>query len=319
MKRILAITLGPDHPSSRMRIAAYQQSWARLGWELQFHYLLPGRGEVPICGRRTRLAWTLARLMARLALWPTCWPILLSREVPVPIWPLLARKHPLVLDVDDAVYLTPARAQLLSLCARAAAVVCGNTTLLQELRPFSSRCHVIPTVVDVGRYAVASCEGQRLGWVGSSMSVDVTLSPWLEEHNLEVVAMLDRPVAGARFLPWSPAAETRMGEHFDIGLMPLEDDPYQAAKCGAKLLQYMAAGLPVVATPLGVNQEIVVDEVTGFHARTPQEWREAIARLRGDLALRRAMGAAGRQRVQEHYSVERWSSIWVAILDGVLR
>jgi hypothetical protein len=86
--------------------------------------------------------------------------------------------------------------------------------------------------------------------------------------------------------------------------MPLDDTEWERGKCGYKLLQYMAAGRPVVASPVGVNPEIVEPGVTGFLARTPEDWRSALGRLRDDPALRARMGEAGRRRVESAYSLD---------------
>jgi len=86
--------------------------------------------------------------------------------------------------------------------------------------------------------------------------------------------------------------------------MPLPDNPWERGKCGFKLIQYMACGKPVVASPVGVNREIVVDGVNGFLASTPKEWVEALLRLKADPELRRAMGEKGRRMVEEKYCLQ---------------
>lgn len=92
----------------------------------------------------------------------------------------------------------------------------------------------------------------------------------------------------------------------DIGLMPLPDTPWSRSKCGHKLIQFMAYGLPVVASPVCVNREIVESSANGCLVSTDTEWREAIATLLGDADLRRRTGAAGRHRVEAHYSLPVW-------------
>ena len=101
--------------------------------------------------------------------------------------------------------------------------------------------------------------------------------------------------------------------------MPLQDNPYQAAKCGAKLVQYMAAGLPVIATPIGVNRELVVDGQTGYWAASPEEWERAIRELAGQETLRETFGRAGRARVEAHYSISRLAKKWASLLNETKR
>lgn len=107
-------------------------------------------------------------------------------------------------------------------------------------------------------------------------------------------------------LPWAEETEGRLIQSMDIGIMPLDDTPWSRGKCGYKLIQYMACGLPVVASPVGVNSEIVEDGVTGFLASSDAEWRDAISRLLADADLRRRMGEAGRKRMEELYSLQVW-------------
>jgi glycosyltransferase involved in cell wall biosynthesis len=115
------------------------------------------------------------------------------------------------------------------------------------------------------------------------------------------------PFAGVDVLlrPWSEAGEVDELLACDVGIMPLPDSPWAEGKCGLKLLQCMAAGLAVVASPVGVNPDIVQDGVNGLLASTPDEWKTALERLAGDPALRRSLGKAGQQTVAKHYSLER--------------
>ena len=100
--------------------------------------------------------------------------------------------------------------------------------------------------------------------------------------------------------------------------MPLPDDPWSRGKCGYKLIQYMACGLPVVASPIGVNREIVEHGVNGFLAETPEEWEQALRTLLADPQLRERMGRAGRRKVEEHYSLQVTGPRVVALLHSVL-
>ena len=102
----------------------------------------------------------------------------------------------------------------------------------------------------------------------------------------------------------------------DIGVMPLFEDEWSRGKCGLKILQYLAVGVPVVATPVGINADIVEDGVTGFRARTPEEWVERILELAADPALRRGMGLAGRKTVEETYSMDACLPLMEKVLRG---
>ncbi|MGA2786310.1 MAG: glycosyltransferase [Verrucomicrobiota bacterium] len=344
MKSLLAFTLGVNHPSSRLRIAAYADHFLRRDWHLQMYHFDSGMGKsLPRAGswwtratRRLRRGWLTARAAAALRRLEPDEPIVISRALPVSRQPFLKAPNPMVLDIDDALYLGPGRNRLLELCQRAQVVVCGNHTIAGELSPFSRRCVVIPTVVDTDRFRVRTdhrLNGPlRVGWLGSSMSLEQTLLPWLDmlgeirrQVSFALVVISDEPpnflrdIGWARYLPWSPAVEKSIADHMDVGLMPLQDAPYQAAKCGAKLVQYMAAGLPVIATPVGVNRDLVVDGVTGCWATDANDWRQAIHRLAEQETLRAAFGQAGRKHVVQNYSIARWADQWVDLLNELGR
>ncbi|NBP52407.1 MAG: glycosyltransferase, partial [Actinobacteria bacterium] len=172
----------------------------------------------------------------------------------------------------------------------------------------------------------------RVGWLGSDLSIRETLYPAWEmlgrvQRSLGfefVICSRPRPVPPSdglrwRFVEWSPETEERIARHVDIGIMPLVDEPFQRGKCGMKLLQYMAAGLPVVASPIGVNTSIVADGRTGFLAASEHEWHAALGRLVADAAMRRAFGLAGRARCDHGYSTRHWAGRLLEIFDRVAR
>jgi glycosyltransferase involved in cell wall biosynthesis len=115
--------------------------------------------------------------------------------------------------------------------------------------------------------------------------------------------------------PWSEAGEAVALAAADIGISWVPDDLWSRGKCGLKLLQYMAAGLPVVANPVGVQAEIVRHGETGFLAETPQQWVQAISRLAGDPELRRRLGLAGRRRIEAEYHVKTGAARWTELLN----
>jgi glycosyltransferase involved in cell wall biosynthesis len=115
--------------------------------------------------------------------------------------------------------------------------------------------------------------------------------------------------AGALGLPmesvrWTEDTEVASIASLDIGIMPLVDGPFERGKCGYKLIQYMACGLPVVASPVGVNCQIVEHGVNGLLAETPEQWAQALRTLLADPDLRHRMGQAGRQKVEQHYCIQ---------------
>jgi glycosyltransferase involved in cell wall biosynthesis len=118
---------------------------------------------------------------------------------------------------------------------------------------------------------------------------------------------------------WSEAAEARELADADIGIAWMPDDEWSRGKCGLKVLQYMAAGLPVIANPVGVHCAMIRHGATGFLANTSQEWVEAVAKLSANCALRKELGQAGRAIVERDYSIESGAARWLEVLEGLRR
>ena len=244
----------------------------------------------------------------------------------------LPRHLPLICDYDDAVFhrydlhrSAVVRAMLGRkidrLMRRAALVTAGNAYLAGRARAAgAARVEIVPTVVDAAAYDTAPLppgDGRpRIGWIGSPGTWETYMQPLLpmlqdmaREHGALIRAVGTGPgpeTEQLERLPWAEETESRLIQSMDIGIMPLDDSPWARGKCGYKLIQYMACGLPVIASPVGVNREIVEDGVTGFLVTTDAEWRAALARLLADAGLRRRMGAEGRRRMEERYSLQVW-------------
>jgi hypothetical protein len=173
----------------------------------------------------------------------------------------------------------------------------------------------------------ASSDGIDLAWIGSSSTL-----AGLEAHR-GLWEQIGRDVDGARLrlicdrsanfgplrvvaIPWSEATEAAELARSDVGVSWLPVDLWSRGKCGLKVLQYQAAGLPVVANPVGVHPAMIVPGSTGYLPSTPDEWCEAIRNLRDDPVLRHEMGRAARRRVEEDYSVTAWSQTFVTAITG---
>ena len=157
-----------------------------------------------------------------------------------------------------------------------------------------------------------------IGWIGTPNTWKASAEPVFEAlkstlretgaHFRAIGAGLkNREINGLEVIPWSEDSEVSEIQSFDVGIMPLHDDPWTQGKCGYKLIQYMACGLPVVASPIGVNKRIVQHGVNGFLAETEEEWRNALKTLIDRPELRRKMGAKGRELVQAQYSLQEWA------------
>ncbi len=229
----------------------------------------------------------------------------------------------IIYDIDDAVHLVPPhplrgiwrsledRGQITKVMGLADVVLAGNAWLAEESRKHNNRVEVFPTVVDTDRFVPPSTAPETfcVGWIGSP-STTPTLSPLRET----LVRLPDAQVVlvgaevpkedwgGAVIRPWRHETEVNDVQRFSVGLLPQAKDEWTRGKCALKALLYMACGVPCIATPYGAVLDIIQHGQNGLFAERPEEWRDAIGRLR-DPAYRRILGQAARATVEERYSL----------------
>ncbi len=265
----------------------------------------------------------------------------------LPWWPrwvesALLAGVPYVLDYDDAVFHNYDRHWLAAvrftygrrldgLMARAALVVGGNDYLVQRARDAEAPwAEVLPTVIDLDRYPAPAVESvraaerlARIVWIGSPSTVHyLRLLQEPLQRLAQRVPFVLRVIGGdfalpgvqVECLPWSGDTEVAYITAADVGVMPLLDSPWERGKCGYKLIQYMACGLPVVASDVGVNPEIVRHKENGYLASTPDDWVAALEALLQSPSLRAQLGAQGRRRVEEAYCIQKTGPLMAQLL-----
>lgn len=243
----------------------------------------------------------------------------------------------IVYDFDDAVMhgfrgdsTTRAR-KFRNMVRHAEAVFCGNNFLFQEAKKHrADAIYYVPTVVNTDEYPVkkhSETEQMVVGWIGSRSTLRYLVD--LEQLVLnasdtagvifKIVAdrSLNTKAANVVFEKWAADQEKDMLNSFDIGVMPLRDDIWSRGKCGLKLIQYMASGLPSIAHPFGVAQEIISNGVNGMLRRDIDGWKEAIEVLSSDTQKRAIMGKAARDVIEERYSLRVWGPRVVEIIENL--
>lgn len=211
-------------------------------------------------------------------------------------------------------------------------VIAGNQYLAEKAkRSGAKRVEKIPTVVDLERYQMkerfsSQNEPLVIGWIGtfSTFKYVKSLLPVFEKLAEKIPLKLH--IIGAKedldtfleikFIDWEEHLEASSIRTFDVGIMPLKDSPWEKGKCGYKLIQYMASGIPVIASPVGVNSEIVENNINGYLAKTVQDWEDKILYLHENRNLLQLLGAAGRKKVEETYSLQVTSNKLLQIVDG---
>jgi glycosyltransferase involved in cell wall biosynthesis len=322
--------------SSRQRLLQFVPDLAGLGWEITVRPLhRPAYLEALYAGRRRSPLAVAADYARRIGVLGDAGRhdlIWVEREL-LPWLPWGLERHfvprrPLVVDYDDAVfhrYDRHDRALVRGLLGdkidrvmrQAALVVAGNDYLAERaVSAGAGRVAVVPTVIDPALYPAAGPGAPAahpfvIGWIGTPATVGYlrlvgpALAALAAESPVRLVtigASIDLPGVPAEARPWSESTEAAELARCHVGIMPLTDGPWERGKCGYKLVQYMASGLPVVASPVGANRTIVDPGVTGCLADGEERWLTALRILRDDPDLRLRLGAAGRARALARYS-----------------
>ena len=337
--RVLALTryssLGP---SSRVRFYQYVPSLTSYGMEVQVAPLLGNDYVRNLYGGKRQPVFSVLRAyISRIAylLNSGHFDLLWIEKELLPWLPtrfeslFLRRGIPCVVDYDDAVFhrydqhhnrlIRAFLGKKIDMIMRqATTVVVGNEYLAERAGHSGARkIERLPSVVDINRYTVKEKTGEqfRIGWIGSPVTAPYLglIKDALEEVTKQTGARLvlvgagdQDPLPGVAkdVLTWSEDSEVAQIQSFDVGIMPLPDGPFEQGKCGYKLIQYMACGLPVVASPVGVNTHIVEQGTTGFWATSTADWVEALIMLSKDTGMRTALGNAGRKMVEQEYSLQ---------------
>jgi len=241
-----------------------------------------------------------------------------------------------VVDFDDAVYVGYHKIPVLrykyhSVLRTATAIIVGNANLSAwALQAGGRNIHIVPTVVDIQKYASSQDEDLRapivIGWIGTPKTshflraVESALIFAHERYGCVIRVIGDPaysiPTIGRVGVEWSETTEAMMLAAIDIGIMPLTDDEFSRGKCGYKLIQYMASSKPVIASPVGVNSQIVIHGETGLLASSVEEWKCALVTLCESATLRTKYGRSGQARALEYYSIDAVLPSIVKILES---
>ena len=340
--------------SSRLRCYHYIELLQKAGFTVEVSPLLNDSYVRAIHAREKidyiEIAWSYARrvlALLRSRLYDIIW--VEKEALPwLPAWSEMGLFSiagvKIVLDYDDAIFhaydANPnwlVRASLgrkiERLMSLADLVVVGNRYLGDRARASGARMIAqLPTVVDVRRYASRPAEPNlhffTVGWIGSPLTsgyleiVRPALADLAKNMPVKIVVIGGAPSALAGMIPvehrmWSVETEAKDVSQLDVGIMPLPNGLWEQGKCGYKIIQYMASWLPVVASPVGANTQIVEPGITGFLAGSLASWTSALLFLWQHPDLRREMGIAGRRKVEQQYSLKTAAPQLIGLLRQV--
>lgn len=336
--RVLGLSLyGPQAASHRVRLSQFQPGLAASGIYLEIQSLLDDAYlQRRFAGGKPSLLALIATYIRRIRVLRQAkrFDLAIVHCELLPFLPGWLERQllniPFVYDCDDAFHLKYRQGRLRWLqpwlgaksdrmMEAATAVTAGNAELAAYARRFNRNVTQLPSVVDTEHYrpdsvhhATPDHHAFTVGWIGSPST-----APYLQQLVVPLERLaLERPVrllavggkapviSGVEVIEqsWVLEKEVDLIQQFDVGVMPLPDIPWTRGKCAYKLIQCMACGIPVIASPVGANVD-VVSTGCGLLARSADEWLAAFCHLAADPELRRRMGAAGRQRVEQHYSL----------------
>lgn len=337
MIKVTALTSGPHVPTRRFRIHQFIAPLRELGVYVSEYCLFmskyasaPSPWLRPVWGAGKILGRAPGLVASRFA--DISW---LEREFLPGRFTLegLAGSKRLF-DVDDAIWLGGNPNFSEEIVARCYGVIAGNQFIADHYLKQTDRVWVVPTAVDTERWKPPKSKPATkwtIGWIGTKSNLDYLymieepLADFLASHSDSQLLVVcdEKPVfkkiqsSSWQFGRWSPEREVGLVQQMDVGLMPLPDTEWTRGKCSLKMLLYMAVRIPVIASPVGHNNEVMHWNNVGIPAETADEWHQALLTLFKDREFAAGLGLAGREVVVEHYSVRRNAGILAEIFRTV--
>ena len=326
-----AVLLGYDleQPSFRHRMRSLVPTLEAAGWQVRAERFPSGRYGLRTWERRSLLRAADVVVLHQIKL----------SAPEARLFAAFTRRR--IFDVDDAIYVRKPRRlgdapdespwrkrKFAATCRWVDEVAAGNDVLAGVARASARAVSVLPTSIETAAYlptSAAADDPPTIAWIGSPENliylemIRSALARLTVRHPmLKMRVICSRfpvwPEINVEGIAWSSATEAKSLAAAHIGVMPLTDDAWSRGKCAFKLLQYMAASLPCVASPVGANTEAVVDGVNGFHARTTEEWERSLESLILSPELRARFGAGGRAHVESRYSMRVYRERYLALL-----
>jgi glycosyltransferase involved in cell wall biosynthesis len=332
---VAAITGGINVPSRRYRIEAVIPFLASQNIKVTEY--CPVLKRYPPLNKWLRWPWFIAAFIERLSYIYRVNhfdAVILQREL-ISTLPTIEHLIPgrKILDIDDAIFLHRGGRAAKHAAVSSFGVVCGNGYLAEHFSKWNERIAIIPTGVDIERmkpwFSHIKPDRKRIGWIGTSGNMKylepmaksilraTKVVPNAEFHIIaDSMASVPQELRSiTHFTPWYPGIEYVEVPKWHVGLMPLHDGKWERGKCAFKLLQYLAAGVPAIASPVGMNIDVLSNQKSGFLAKGSKAWETAIIDILTDDSGAEEMGINGRKLVEEQYSLTVVSTKWRELFD----
>jgi glycosyltransferase involved in cell wall biosynthesis len=329
MPNVVLLGYDLDQPSFRHRMRTLIGPLQAAGWTVRPEQFPSGRYGIRTWERRALLRAADVVVLHQIKL----------SAIEARLFASVSRRR--VFDVDDAIYVRKPRRlgdaaddsiwrkrKFAATCRFVNEVAAGNDVLAAVARGAAPAVTILPTSIDTAAYqpSTAATDGPpTIAWIGSPENLVyleiirpalARLSVKYPTLSLKVICSRfpDWPEVNIERVAWSSATEAAALAASHIGVMPLTDDEWARGKCAFKLLQYMAAALPCVASPVGANTEAVLDGFNGFHARTEEEWERSLEALIRSPELRARFGANGRAHAESRYGMQTYQRRYLELL-----
>jgi glycosyltransferase involved in cell wall biosynthesis len=329
MPTVMLLGYGLEQPSYRHRMRSLIEPLQAAGWQVRAEQFPSGRYGLRTWERRALLRWADVTVLHQIKL----------SSIEARLFAAFSRRR--VFDVDDAIYVRKPRRlgdlpdesawrkqKFAATCRWADVVAAGNDVLAGVARATAKKIVVLPTSIDAACYETTFAdpkEAPTIVWIGSPENLIYLdmIRPALARLSKRYPALKMRVICSefpdwndvnVERVPWSSATEAHSLAGAHIGVMPLTDDAWSRGKCAFKLLQYMAAALPCVASPVGANTEAVMNGINGYHATDVDEWERSLEKLILSPELRASFGAQGRQHVEQRYALHSYRANYLKLL-----
>ncbi len=336
--KIVMITDGNvDHPSSRIRALQFIPYLESDGFVVKWLPRIPAKSKK---SGFSKIVFALKKRIYLLRIFITIlignFEILFIQRFFIPLWLLSVCKRKqkiLVFDFDDAIYISAidkrAEEKTFSMVKNADLVITSCPVLYDYSRKINKNSIIITSAVDTKIIIPANKTNKvfTVGWIGSEWTSKYlsVLEPVFNKlskkykFRLLLVGAKDSVNLNCeiKYVRWSLDSENKYLNKMDIGIMPLLDNEFERAKGGFKLLQYMAAGKPVLASPVGINKDIVLHGQTGFLCETEKDWYDAFCNLIDDEISRKKMGTRGRKLMREKYGLDICAEKLVLVIKKI--
>jgi glycosyltransferase involved in cell wall biosynthesis len=250
----------------------------------------------------------------------------------------------IIFDIDDLIFLghssnankifqfTKGRKKPIFLMKKADHVITCTPYLDSFVRKYNINTTDISSTVNTNNYLPVNNYSNDhdliIGWSGSHSTskyiylLEDVLKSISNKYKIKIHVLGDESfqidgLSNLRSMAWSEETEIQEMQRFDIGIYPLPDEEWVLGKSGLKAIQYMALGIPTVATAIGANYRVIDDGVSGSLVKTNQEWERAIIAYIEDPELRRRHGLAARKKIEEYYSIDANAAKYLGILNSV--